>query len=76
MSKSTLNDLIWTNTEKVLNQNQEQILKNISSLSKAIQPNGDLDQLFFNFYVSAVQTGVFASMEALTALGLLPENLS
>ncbi len=71
MDKSELSNQILMNLEKSITVNREQIMKDIYSLSNAIHPNKDLDQLFFNFYMSAVHTGITASMETLSSLGFL-----
>lgn len=76
MVKSELYELALTNMKNSLTENQENIMKNINSLSRAIHPNRDLDTLFFNFYMSAVESGVMAAMEALSSLGFFEDTPS
>lgn len=76
MVKSELYELALTNIKNSLTENQEHIMKNINSLSRAIHPNRDLDTLFFNFYMSAVESGVMATMETLSSLGFFEDTHS
>lgn len=76
MNKSELYDLVRANMQKSTADNQGQIMKNINSLSRAIHPNRDLDSLFFDFYMSAVESGAMVAIETLYSLGFFEDTPS
>ena len=76
MTKAELYDSVLANMDKSTKENHELIMKNINSLSKAIHPNRDLDSLFFDFYMSAVESGVMTTIETLYALGFFEDTAS
>ncbi len=74
MNKSELSNLITKSLEEIATKNKHEIMQEISSLQKAIRTGTDMDTALFDFYMSAVQTGVIVSMETLSSLGFLDSS--